>query len=297
MGTRVWLAVVLAFASVQMVLMPVRTDAAAASPSGTVSLATAALADPCGERVRKGWGWYKCTFVDHFNGSALDTRYWVAMHGQATGAACAANSPRTIGVSGGSLRLSVIPAGDGLSCPVRNGEQAPYVAGWVSTYGKWSQQYGRFEARMKSAIAQGSGPHEAFWLWPDVRYDTSGLLWPAAGEIDIVENYASNPNLAVPFLHYTANDNGGAVPGLNTAWDCLAPRGQWHTYVLEWTSTKLTISVDGQTCLVNTAGASSFRKRFIMSFTQSLTHTGANVYDGRTPLPVTLEVDYVKVWS
>ncbi|NHA01637.1 family 16 glycosylhydrolase [Nocardioides sp. W3-2-3] len=79
--------------------------------------------------------------------------------------------------------------------------------------------------------------------------------WPYSGEIDIAETYSSAPDLAIPFLHYS-DDEKGPVDGLNTAWDCYAPRGLWHTYTLEWTSSKVTILVDGKTCLVNTAGAS-----------------------------------------
>ena len=118
----------------------------------------------------------------------------------------------------------------------------------------------------------------------------------AAGEIDISETYSQHPDLSIPFLHYTWNDNGGPKPGLNTAWDCLAQRGEYTTYTLEWRATRLAILVNGERCLVNRSGNRAFRKPYIIAFTQLLGVDG-NAYDGRAPLPATMSVDYVKVWE
>ncbi|GAA3672977.1 hypothetical protein GCM10022237_35750 [Nocardioides ginsengisoli] len=281
-------------ASVAKRVAPPAAAAAAPAPSAT---AKPAPTDACGTLVaRAGGGTYSCTFVDNFDGSALNRDSWHVMDGTTSGAACMVDSPRTVAVSGGALHLTALPATDATTCPLRtDGTRASYMTGSVNTFWKWSQQYGRFEVRMKSQAVAGPGAQEAFWLWPDTRY-ASDATWPASGEIDVVENYSAYPTLAIPFLHYTANDNGGPVPGLNTAWNCLAPRGQWHTYLLDWSADRLSISVDGKTCLTNTKGAASFRKRFIMSFSQLLSSTGANTYLGTPILPVTLDVDYVKVW-
>ena len=156
------------------------------------------------------------------NGSALDRTKWVPqtnfVNGSPTRYACYVDDPAVVSVSGGSLRLSVKDAGVPVTCPA--GLSSTYAAGQVSTFYKFSQRYGRFEARMKVPAATQPGLQEAFWLWPDVRYhDTS--TWPLSGEIDIVETYSQHPTLAIPFLHYSA-DSGGPQPGLNTAWNCAA---------------------------------------------------------------------------
>ena len=78
-------------------------------------------------------------------------------------------------------------------------------------------------------------------------------------EIDISETYSQYPDLAIPFLHYTANDNGGPIPGTNTAWNCTAQRGVYNTFALEWTATRLEIFVNGTSCLVNTSGDPAFK--------------------------------------
>jgi len=252
--------------------------------------------DGCGVRPkRRTGGYYSCTFVDQFEGTALDTERWLGQNMLGQGERCVAAGPSTVAVADGTLRLSVVPTTDDEPCPLRaDGTRGSYAAGWISTHGRWSQQYGRFEARMKSQASALPGLHEAFWLWPDIRY-ASDADWPNTGEIDIAETYSVHPDLAIPFLHYSA-DSGGPVPGLNTAWNCRTTRGAWHTYALEWTADRLEVFVDGRSCLVNTSGAASFRKRFIINLTQLL-GTGTNLWTGAVPLPATMEVDWVKAWS
>lgn len=253
-------------------------------------------ADACGARpAKRTGGWYSCTFIDNFNGTSLDRSRWTGHQFYGAGNRCVLDNDDTIAVSGGTLRLSAVKATGANACPVRpDGTQGAYSSGWVSTYGAWSQQYGRYEARMKVQATSLPGLHEGFWMWPDARYG-SDTDWPITGEIDIAETYSEKPHLAVPFLHYS-DDAKGPVDGLNTAWNCRTTRGEWHNYALEWTADRLEIFVDGKSCLVNTAGAPTFRKRFIIAFTQLL---GANTndYDGRVPLPATMQVDWVKAWQ
>jgi hypothetical protein len=81
---------------------------------------------------------------------------------------------------------------------------------------------------------------------------------------------------------------------VNTAY-CPAARGTYNTYTLTWTSTTLKIDVNGRTCLVNTSGNQAFKKRYIAAFTQGI-GVGANRLRWNTPMPATLNVDYLRVW-
>jgi beta-glucanase (GH16 family) len=255
--------------------------------------------DACGTRPRKSSRTYwTCTLAEDFDGTDLDRSVWRPQtgfpSGSDTGRPCYVDDPSVIAVRDGALHLSVREVPEPPDCPGLKQQPTAHIAGMVSTYRLFSQQYGRFEARIKNTAAGTPGLQEAFWLWPDDRYNTA--IWPAAGEIDISETYSQYPHLAVPFLHYTATDNGGPVPGLNTAWDCLAERGVFNTYTLEWTASRLTILVNGQTCLVNRSADPAFQKPYIVALTQML-GTAANAYDGRAPLPATMTVDYVKIWK
>jgi beta-glucanase (GH16 family) len=238
---------------------------------------------------------WQCTFADNFDGRSLDRSTWTPQvhhgSGTTTARACHVDSPETIAVDGGHLRLTVRAATTPVVCDKVPGQ---YIAGSVSTHRKFSQQYGRFEARVKVHPTTAPGLQEAFWLWPDDRV-TSSVVWPAAGEIDIAETYSQYPTLAIPFLHYTANDNGGPRPGLNTAWNCSATRGVFNTYVLTWTPTTIRIDVNGRTCLTNTSGDPAFQKPYIVAFTSAL-GIDRNALTPTTPIPASMSVDYVRVW-
>jgi beta-glucanase (GH16 family) len=175
------------------------------------------------------------------------------------------------------------------------GDTADYSAGAVTTYRTFSQQYGRFEVRMKVSATRTPGLQEDFWMWPDDRVQ-SNVPWPAAGEIDVAELYSQYPDLVIPFLHYTYNDNGGPYPGVNTAWNCPAPRGVYHTYTLQWAADRLEIDVDGKVCLVNTSGDPAFQKPYILALTAAL-GVGSNALTSATPIPATMNVDYVRAWK
>ena len=238
---------------------------------------------------------WECTFVDDFNGGALDRRRWVpeVKSGHGTVHACYVDDPRTVSVSGGALRLSIRPASPELSCPPVDGLPVSYVAGSVTTWGKFAQQYGRFEARIQTPFTDQPGLHEAFWLWPAWTSEYSVWTWPEAGEIDIAETYSQYPNLAVPFLHYGA-DGWTPIPGINTAY-ADAARGQWHTYTLEWTADLLEVFVDGRSVLVNRSADPAFDKNFVLLLTQAL-GTLTNAPLPGSQMQSTMLVDYVKVW-
>ena len=255
--------------------------------------------DACGTRPVKADGSYwSCTFAEDFTGTTLDRSRWVpqtVFRAGSPGAwACYLDDPSVISVHDDALHLTVRKLDQPMACPGNKNEQTSYVSGMVSTYRLFSQQYGRFEARIKNTAATVPGLHEAFWLWPDDRYSTA--TWPAAGEIDISETYSRYPDLSIPFLHYTATDNGGPVPGLNTAWDCVAHRGEWNTYTLEWSADRIEILVNGKSCLVNTSGDPAFQKPYIVALTQLL-GVGGNAPDATTPFPATMSIDYLRVWK
>jgi beta-glucanase (GH16 family) len=280
-----------------------RTVAGSAA-SAPRTVAAAVPSDACGTRPRKadGTSW-SCTFDDEFNGTKLDRTKWVPQSVFSTGNylgayACYYDDPSLVSVSGGSLNLSVRKVATPQACQNPGTPLPPtqYVAGMVSTYHLFSQRYGRFEARFKSTATSQPGLQEDFWLWPDDRDPLAQLPWPLNGEIDVAETYSQYPTLDIPFLHYGATDNGGPVPGTNTAWNCSAARGVYNTYTLEWSPTMIQIFVNGQSCLVNTSGDAAFAKKYILDFTQALGY-GSNSYVGTAPMPATMNVDYMRVWQ
>lgn len=252
--------------------------------------------DACGVRPRKEDGsLYSCTLAENFSGTTLNPKLWARYRTPANwGYMCIDDDPRLSYVANGFLNLSVARTGGTLQCQSGGLFAGKYAGATVTSYERFSQEFGRFEARMKSPPVPTNTPglHEAFWLWPDYRY---GPIYTGDdhNEIDVSELYSVESDLAIPFLHYS----GGSSPknGINTAWTCTAHRGVWNTYTLDWTPTKVVITVNGKVCLTSYEAAPHYHQRFFINLSQHLGSTN-NAYDGRAPVPSTTLVDYVKVW-
>ena len=177
-----------------------------------------------------------------------------------------------------------------------------YTSARINTRDRFAFRYGRIEARIRLPAGQGLWP--AFWLLPqDNAYGT----WAASGEIDIVE----------------ARNLGGT--GGNTIFGGIVYGGSWpnqvgsgesypvstnvttdfHVYALEWDVDKIRWYVDGTLFAVrdsswysaNGAFPAPFDKPFYVLFNVAV---GGNYPGSPTPatvFPVTLEVDYVRVYS
>jgi beta-glucanase (GH16 family) len=248
-----------------------------------------------------------CTFDDEFNGSSLDTSKWVVQltatsgyTNAGTARACFINSPNNVSLSDGTLNLTVRKELAPFSCRVGTTSfLTSYTSGMVSTYGLFSQAYGTFEVRAKLPPSTIRGLQETFWLWP-TNSTAYGPSWPASGEIDFAEFYSEFSTLDIPYIHYNATEPDPNV----TASNCTIAAGSFNTYGVQWSPTSLTITYNGQTCLVDhpnpaapLTGSEPFDKPFLISLTQTL-GVGANAFvPGTTPLPSTTQIDWVRAWG
>jgi len=78
----------------------------------------------------------------------------------------------------------------------RDGIARDYTSARLKTLGRFSQAYGRFEARIK--IPRGQGIWPAFWMM-GVNIDSRG--WPDDGELDVMENIGREPSTVHGTLH------------------------------------------------------------------------------------------------
>jgi beta-glucanase (GH16 family) len=264
------------------------------------AIAATTTSDACGYQPLKpdGTRW-QCTFVDNFSGTVLDRTKWTPatyfVSGSPSVYACYRDDPANVKVRWGSLDLTLVRLAAPAACGEPGFGPSVYQSGMVSTWHKFSQQYGRVEARMKVTASAYPGLHEAFWLWPDDRYGSTSP-WPASGEIDIAETFSVHNTVAVSTLHYSA-DASGMLPGVNMN-ACPAKRGVWNTYRLEWSPTKIEFFVNGRSCLVNTSGDVAFQKPYTLNLGQGIgPEDMGNLPVARTPMPATLWVDYVRVWQ
>jgi beta-glucanase (GH16 family) len=242
---------------------------------------------------------WTCSFDDEFNGTSLNTNVWTpqvtADSGYVAGDDCYVDNPQTVNESGGMLNLSVYDSGSALKCGLYSSR---YLAGMVTTYAKFDQTYGLYEIRAKIPNTTTRGLQETFWLWP--QNPTYGPGNANSGEIDYAEFYTEYNNLDVPYVHYAETKSDPNV----TAYNCTINPGQFNTYGLLWTSTTIQTMVNGQVCTTDTwlptpgdpAGA-PFNQPFFLALTQAMGQFTNEFEPGKTPLPATTSIDWMRVWQ
>jgi hypothetical protein len=122
------------------------------------------------------------------NGSGVDGSKWtLEVNGDGGGnheLQYYTNRPQNVHIQDGNLMIEVRQEKyTGADRVTRN-----YTSARLETAGKFSQIYGRFEARIKIPFGQGLWP--AFWMLGD---DIGKAGWPDCGEIDIMENIGKEP--------------------------------------------------------------------------------------------------------
>ena len=120
-----------------------------------------------------------------------------------------------------------------------DGVARDYTSARLKTQGKFSQAYGRFEARIK--IPRGQGIWPAFWM---LGADIGETPWPASGEIDIMENIGKEPALVHGTIHgpgYSGEHGLGAPYSLPSKQNFA---DDFHVYAVEWEPNVIRFYVD-----------------------------------------------------
>jgi beta-glucanase (GH16 family) len=173
-----------------------------------------------------------------------------------------------------------------------------YTSARLLTKNKFSQAYGRFEARIKIPYGQGIWP--AFWMLGD-NIGTAG--WPTCGEVDIMENIGKEPSI----VHGTFHGPGySGAQGVSAAY--ALPNGQkfsddFHTFAVEWEPNVMRFYVDGLLYKTRTpadlpAGKSwVFDHPFFIILNVAVGGGFPGNPDGTTVFPQQMLVDYVRVYQ
>jgi beta-glucanase (GH16 family) len=173
-----------------------------------------------------------------------------------------------------------------------------YTSARLVTKNKFSQAFGRFEARIRIPYGQGIWP--AFWMLGD-NIDTAH--WPNCGEIDIMENIGKEPSIVHGTFHGPGYSGGSGV----TAAYAL-PAGQkfsddFHTFAVEWEPNVIRFYVDESLYKTRTpsdlpAGASwVFDHPFFIILNVAVGGGWPGNPDATTVFPQQMLVDYVRVYQ
>lgn len=184
---------------------------------------------------------------------------------------------------GGKLVITAINTGSG------------FTSARIKTKGKFSQAYGRFEARIKTPTGPGIWP--AFWMLGS-NIDTKP--WPQCGEIDIMEQRGQQPSITYGTLHgpgYSGGNSIGKAYGLtNGRFDM-----DYHIYAVEWGEGYIDFFVDNflyQRLTPNdVTGEWVYNEPFYILLNVAVGGNFVGFPTAGTPFPQSMYIDYVKVYK
>jgi beta-glucanase (GH16 family) len=170
-----------------------------------------------------------------------------------------------------------------------------YTSARINTGGKFSQAYGRFEARIK--LPSGKGIWPAFWTLGE---NIGSAGWPQCGELDIMEAVGD----------FSVNHGSCHGPGYSGGNPLTAtfqdPSGSladgFHVYALEWQPNQVQFFVDGSLYETRTPADIPGKQwvydhPFFVILNVAVGGNWPGAPDGTTQFPQTMMVDYVRVYT
>jgi len=173
-----------------------------------------------------------------------------------------------------------------------------YTSARLKTLGKFSQEYGRYEARIR--IPRGQGIWPAFWMLGD---DIEKAGWPNCGEIDIMENIGKEPAVVHGTIHGPGYSGAGGIGA-----PFALPSGQrfaydFHVYAVEWEPETIRFYVDDHLYTTRTPADLPKGTRwvydhpFFLLLNVAVGGEWPGNPDATTVFPQTMLVDYVRVYK
>lgn len=186
-------------------------------------------------------------------------------------------------------------SGNLLITAVANGSS--FTSARIKTQGKFSQTYGRYEARIKTTFGPGLWP--AFWMMGE---NITTVNWPQCGEIDIMEQKGQEPHITYGTIHGPGYSAGGSIGKMyalqNDRFD-----NDFHIYAVEWGTDYIDFFVDNYLYQritpeqVKAKGQWVFNTPFFIILNVAVGGNYVGFPTSGTPFPQTMMVDYVKVYK
>jgi len=198
---------------------------------------------------------YQLVWSDEFNGNSLDTSKW-GYQNLCDGAGnneleCYTSRTQNVAVRNGTLVITPL---------VENYGGRKYTSGRVSTSGKYSWKYGRFDVRAK--IPDGIYLWPAIWMMPERSVYGS---WALSGEIDIMENHGGQNREHSSTLHHGGQWPKNTNTGSGSRQASVDLTQDFHVYSAIWTPESIQFALDGDVYFTvslqrsfNNAAAGSF---------------------------------------
>ncbi|MBW8804155.1 MAG: family 16 glycosylhydrolase [Catenulisporales bacterium] len=212
-------------------------------------------------------GW-RLVASDDFTGSQLGS-VW-GEYGGAYETGANAWSADEVSVSGGTLRVRM---------EHKTSHGKPYTSGGVGMWGL-AQTYGRYEFQAMAPAVPGIDSYITLWP-PDADGEPNSML------VELLDKPAVSPGVQAAYvtINYGSGKSDQTVPGSYC--------GGFHDYVIEWTPTYESVSVDGRV-LLKSPGATSVKRwiGFVMSNGDTLTGTPS-----ASALPAEFDIRHLRVYA
>ncbi|MDX2048430.1 MAG: glycoside hydrolase family 16 protein [Chitinophagaceae bacterium] len=234
---------------------------------------------------------WELTWSDDFNGTAgssPDNSKWVFDIGAG---GWGNNELQTYTNNANNIKLD----GNGKLVITAISNSAGFTSGRIKTKGKFSQAYGRFEARIKTPTGPGIWP--AFWMLGS-NIDTKP--WPQCGEIDIMEQRGQQPSITHGTLHGPGYSGGNSIGKAYALTDGRFDT-DYHIYAVEWGEGYIDFFVDNflyqRLTPENVTGEWVYNRPFYLLLNVAVGGNFVGFPTTGTPFPQSMYVDYVKVYK
>jgi len=242
---------------------------------------------------RDGW---TLVWSDEFNGSSIDRSKWVFE----TGAGIWGNEeleyytdrPANLFLRNGNLVIRAL-----VEKHAAAGRTWNFTSARIKAFGKFSQKYGRFEARIK--VPGGQGMWSAFWMLGD---DIAEVGWPACGEIDVMENIGREPSTVHGSIHGPGFTGKIGIAAAYTLPDNRRFADDFHVFAVEWGPDAVNFYVDDHGYASRTPADLKpgwkwvFDKPFFLILNLAVGGDWPGNPDATTNFPGEMLVDYVRVY-
>lgn len=236
---------------------------------------------------------WQITWSDEFNGQAgqlPDASKWTFDLG--TGQDGWGNSELQ-SYTNSPANISLDDQGNMVITAINEGNR--FTSARIKTQGLFAQQYGRFEARIKTPYGPGIWP--AFWMLGE-NIETEP--WPACGEIDIMELRGQEPHIIHGTIHGPGYSGGNPVTGsyalVNDRFD-----NDFHLFAIEWDKDKIDFFVDDYLYQrierSNVPGEWVYDQPFFILINLAVGGNYVGFPTAQTPFPQKMYIDYVRVYQ
>jgi beta-glucanase (GH16 family) len=183
-------------------------------------------------------------------------------------------------IDDGKLIISAAPTPAGKGGEFNN---KPYMSGAITSLDTFSQQYGYFE--IKAQLPAGKGLWPAFWML------NADKTFPP--ELDIMEVIGSDITTLTNNLHWKEGETWKEAFSYRTVPDLSK---DYHTYGVNWTSTKVTWFFDGNE-VASAATPVSMNKPMYLLANLAVGGKWPGSPDATTKFPAEYKIDYIRAYS